>query len=166
MRHKKYDINYLHELATKRNGKCLSDVYVNIGTKYLWECSDKHQWEAIASRIQQNHWCPTCGKTNDKAQTEVFDFVRQFHPDALMNVKGLLKSKRFELDILIPCLKKAIELDGEGWHSMPGAVERDSRKDKECLEAGIQLLRIKYTSQWYKKNRSVGEQLVKEFLNV
>ena len=46
---KKKDLNYLHELAVKHNGKCLSDTYINSQTKYLWECSGKHQWEATAN---------------------------------------------------------------------------------------------------------------------
>jgi very-short-patch-repair endonuclease len=135
-------------------------------SKYSWKCHEGHQWEAIANDIQQGSWCPTCSKTNDKAQAELFEFVKQFYPDALLNVKGLLKSKRFELDIYIPSLRKAIELDGEYWHNMPGAIERDLRKGNECEQAGIELLRIPYVACWHKNKRSIGERMIKEFLNL
>jgi hypothetical protein len=135
-------------------------------SKYEWGCSNNHRWEAKATNIQQGNWCPECSKKYDKAQTELYDFVKQFYPDALLNVDGLLKNKRFELDIYIPSIKKAIELDGEYWHNKPGAIERDLRKDNECLEVGIELLRIPYVACWYNKKRSIGEQMIKEFLEI
>jgi thiol-disulfide isomerase/thioredoxin len=162
----KNNIKWLHELASENNGRCLSIAYVNTKTKYQWECNLNHRWEAVANNIQQNKWCPTCAKTNDKAQTEVYDFVKQFYPDALYNVTGLLKSKKLELDVYIPSLKKAIELDGEYWHSMPGAAERDLRKNIQCSEAGIQLLRVPYVACWYDKSRKIGERMIMKYLNL
>jgi hypothetical protein len=156
----------MHELALKNNGKCLSIEYINTDTKYQWECNKKHQWIATSNSIRSGQWCPTCAKTNDKAQTEVYDFVKQFRPDALFNVKGLLKSKRLELDVYVPSLNKAVELDGEHWHNMSEAIERDSRKNNECLEVGIGLLRISYRKQWCRAKRSIGETMIKNFLGV
>lgn len=47
-------------LARKRGGKCLSTMYVNIFTKLLWQCAEKHEWKAIPGNIKKGQWCPTC----------------------------------------------------------------------------------------------------------
>lgn len=77
----------------------------------------------------------------------VYNFIRGLIPEAIRGKRGLLKTKSFQLDVYIPSLKKAIEFDGTFWHKsdwavMHGAFFRDARKDRECLEAGIELLRI------------------------
>ncbi|WP_413790612.1 zinc-ribbon domain-containing protein [Bacillus thuringiensis] len=49
-------------LASKHNGKCLSDVYINAHEKLLWECKEKHQWWAKPNNVQQGKWCPKCSR--------------------------------------------------------------------------------------------------------
>lgn len=58
----KKSIHDMNELASRKNGKCLSTEYVNAHTKLLWECSKGHQWEATPNKIQQGRWCPNCKK--------------------------------------------------------------------------------------------------------
>jgi len=113
-------------------------------------------------RVFRGDGCAFCSRKHDTAQKELYEFVKFFCPDAQYNVMGVLSNKRFELDIYIPSLKKAIELDGEYWHSLPGAQERDTRKTQECQEAGIELLRIGYTKHWY--NSDTGKEMVLQFL--
>ncbi len=48
-----------------------------------------------------------------------------------------------ELDIWIPELKKAIEYNGEYWHNNIIAEYRDSQKQLQCKNKGIDLLIIK-----------------------
>ena len=54
------DISFCHDLAFKKGGKCLSQEYINIDTKLLWECDKKHQWRATPNKIKQGRWCPYC----------------------------------------------------------------------------------------------------------
>ena len=49
-------------LAETREGKCLSDTYVNNRTKLLWECKKGHRWEAVPSSVKRGTWCPICRK--------------------------------------------------------------------------------------------------------
>lgn len=49
-----------YNLASSRNGKCLSTEYVNSKSKLLWECEKGHQWEARYDNIDQGQWCPEC----------------------------------------------------------------------------------------------------------
>jgi len=57
---KKLTIEEMRSIAEERGGKCLSDTYVNIQTKLMWECEEGHQWKAIPSSIKSGNWCPHC----------------------------------------------------------------------------------------------------------
>lgn len=57
-------IEYAHNLAVQKEGKCLSTVYANCKSKLLWQCSEEHQWEATLDNIQQGKWCPICAHIN------------------------------------------------------------------------------------------------------
>ena len=152
----KKDINWLQELAQKHNGTCLSTKYQNAHTKYIWRCNKNHQWEAISDSVYRGTWCPTCSLRHSKSEIEVYEFVKNISPDAVGAQKGLLKNKQLELDIYIPSLKIAIEYDGDYWHSLKNKwykPERDIQKNKQCKEAGINLIRIKDAE--FKKNKKL-----------
>ena len=49
--------------AKERDGKCLSNEYINRDTKMKWECKEGHIWEVAYNNIRKgNSWCPECGK--------------------------------------------------------------------------------------------------------
>jgi very-short-patch-repair endonuclease len=156
------DLEWLRGMALSQGGKCLSIEYINSAASYDWECQKGHRWATPASNIQQGHWCPYCTNRKSKLEIELFEVVRLQHPDALNRVRGLLRNKRFELDIYIPSLKKAIEFDGDYHHSRPGAAERDARKNAGCVEAGIELFRVRWSS--YVKDREGSVARVFAFL--
>jgi hypothetical protein len=56
----KLGIEEMHRIAKERDGRCLSDTYVNTKTKLLWECIEGHQWDAIPGSIKRGSWCPHC----------------------------------------------------------------------------------------------------------
>ncbi len=134
-------------LAISRGGACLSDSYLNSRESMLWACSVNHRWKATYHSIQSGSWCPTCSGMRSNKELVVLDWVRVLYPDAVGSVNGLLESRGLELDIYIPSLKKAIEFDGFHWHHSDWALskgqgERDSRKNAQCVEAGIKLMRV------------------------
>jgi hypothetical protein len=58
---KRLTIEEMNTLAKANNGKCLSEKYVNVNTKLLWECSEGHRWWTSPHTIKyQNCWCPIC----------------------------------------------------------------------------------------------------------
>lgn len=59
---KRKTVEDAQHLASLKNGKFLSETYVNVKTKYKWECSKGHVWSATYNDIQKNHWCPYCRK--------------------------------------------------------------------------------------------------------
>ena len=50
----------MENLAAEKNGRCLSEKYVNASTKLKWECEKGHSWEATPNSILRGRWCPTC----------------------------------------------------------------------------------------------------------
>ena len=61
---KKHTIKNCKDLASTKEGKCLSIVYVNNQTKLLWECKFGHKWAAIYDNVLHGSWCPECAKQN------------------------------------------------------------------------------------------------------
>lgn len=55
---KNYSIIDLQEFAKTKNGKCLSDKYINSHTKYLWEDHLGNRWEAKWYSILNGRWSP------------------------------------------------------------------------------------------------------------
>ena len=60
----KLTIEDMQNIASEKGGKCLSEEYVNVDTKLLWECKEGHQWETIPYLIRTGSWCPKCGNKN------------------------------------------------------------------------------------------------------
>jgi hypothetical protein len=57
-------VREMHEVAEQKGGRCLSDTYDTCRSKYLWQCSKNHIWEASYSEIKNhNRWCPHCAGT-------------------------------------------------------------------------------------------------------
>src|SRR3989344_968350 len=57
------NIKDMQEIAESREGKCLSEKYINVDTKLKWQCEKGHVWEAIPSSIKRGSWCPRCAKS-------------------------------------------------------------------------------------------------------
>ena len=57
---KKHTIEYMRELAAKKNGKCLSSEYNSVKEKLWWQCEENHKWEANPSNIIDGNWCRDC----------------------------------------------------------------------------------------------------------
>lgn len=158
-----HDLNWLQDVAYKKQGKCLSTDYKSLKEKYCFECKLGHQWKATAYDIfHKNSWCPECAKGSTKDEDFIYELVKSIYPDTIRNQKGLLPNKRLEIDIYIPSLKKGIEFDGR-YHDLEEQKERDLRKNKECLLVGIDLKRI-YYKDWYKNKEKLIREIV-QFIN-
>ena len=56
----KLTIEEMQQIAEDRNGKCLSEKYINNSTKLKWICSEGHIWEAQPSNVKLGTWCKIC----------------------------------------------------------------------------------------------------------
>jgi very-short-patch-repair endonuclease/ribosomal protein S27E len=55
------------------------------------------------------------------------------------------KVRRYSIDFYLSLRGVALEVDGDYWHGMPAAIERDRRRDAYLLRRGIQTVRLKET---------------------
>jgi len=117
-----------------------------------WKCDKSHGVLARYNDIDQGRGCPKCANHISKPEIRLRGAVAQVYPDTLGNVRSLLPNKRFELDIYVPSLKKAVEYDGWAHAYYLDAPARDQRKNAQCAEAGIELLRV--TDEEYRKDPS------------
>jgi len=129
-------------LAQVRGLIWLGPEVETIFTKTWWQCSRGHKWHARYSDVRREQNCCHCAKNISKPEIQLRAAVAQAYPDALGNVRRLLPNKRFELDIYIPSLRKAVEYDGWAHAYYLDAPARDQRKNAQCAEAGIGLLRV------------------------
>jgi thiol-disulfide isomerase/thioredoxin len=53
-------IEEMQDIAKERDGKCLSNQYINVNTKLKWQCKEGHIWEAVPSSVKGGSWCPYC----------------------------------------------------------------------------------------------------------
>jgi hypothetical protein len=65
----RYTIEDARKLAVARNGKLLSQRYLNSNTKLLWQCAKIHTWTANLKNIKghknkKGSWCPECAGKN------------------------------------------------------------------------------------------------------
>lgn len=161
--------------------------------KVLWTCPDcKEDYpQIIKSRIESPHRssCPECWEkgTSDAEKSIALylrDIVEENQENPIFNntavygrVKNILKNKNREVDILIKNIDEhdwAIEYDGAQWHRN---IDKDLSKDEMCLEADINLIRLREsTCPEYKSlpnvtfiynvDKKKPEQTCKEILSI
>lgn len=60
---RKYSIEYFHEFALKRGGKCLSTEYLQCKTMIKMICKNGHEWKTRADNIiYEQKWCALCDR--------------------------------------------------------------------------------------------------------
>lgn len=85
----KLTIEEMRELAETKGGKCLSENYIDIKTKLLWECINGHQWMGLPAAIKHHDsWCPVCAGNIKKTLEEIQQIA--------VSNGGKLLSKRYE----------------------------------------------------------------------
>lgn len=58
---RRLDIEHMQAMAAERDGRCVSETYVNCQTKLQWECEKGHRWWARPTIVRtMGTWCPHC----------------------------------------------------------------------------------------------------------
>jgi len=130
----------------------------------------KDTYIKLYNSFQRGQRCPICDriKTSSKGEKEVFELAKQYTNDQILEndrtqILNPLTGWNLELDIYMPSLNKAIEYNGEYWHSSPYAIEKDTIKQEQCKEKGIELLIIEERNWIDNKNSCI--ELLKDFIN-
>ncbi|MBH0176265.1 hypothetical protein IHV09_22160 [Fictibacillus sp. 23RED33] len=143
--------------AKSRNGKCLSEEFVNVNTKMLWECHKGHQWESTYKSVEAlESWCPACiGRDKDVQFAKL--------QNTLVTKGWTILSGEYEgtkkRTLLIRCD------EGHEWTTSHQKIElygcpecsqrcRDINKNKLAIEAIIASKKGEWVSGEYKNARS------------
>jgi len=73
---KKLTIEEMRRFAKSKDGKCLSENYINNKIKLEWECKKGHIWKADYAHIVSGRWCPKCARKK-KLTIEEMDTLAQ-----------------------------------------------------------------------------------------
>ncbi len=109
---RKSNIKEMQKIAKKRNGKCLSEKYINNNTKLLWQCKEGHQWEAKPGHIKKDSWCPYCSGTVKLTIEEMRDIAKERGGRCLSNIYINSKTK-----LLWECK------EGHQWEATPSKIK-------------------------------------------
>ena len=149
--------------------KLLSKEYIGVLSKLKVKCPKKHIYEIKYGNFQQGKRCPVCWNINNYSRSEkdCLHVVKQLtNENIIENDRTQLvnpKTHRFlELDIWIPSLNKAIEFNGECWHSNENSKYKDKQKVKQCKEKNIDFIVINY-QDWI-NNRQKQIKKIKDFI--
>lgn len=170
---RKNGVEYLHELANKKGGKCNSVEYINNHSKYEWICSEGHMWTATAHHIKSGTWCPICRKES-KGENIIANvlidndikYIPQYKFDDCIGLGG----KKLLFDFYLPDFNTCIEYNGEQHYvyreigNYTNKLEKTQIHDKIkfefCKKQNIKLLVIPYGFFKYLK------ELIQNFINV
>lgn len=149
--------------------KLLSDNFDNKKQKLSIQCDKGHQYKSTFNAFQQGCRCPICwtNSSSSRGEKEVGQFVKSLGINIVENdrtqILNPLTNKNLELDIWIPKLKKAIEYNGEYWHSFINKQQNDKIKQQQCKKLGINLL-IVHEENW-QNNQKIEQQIIRNFIN-
>jgi hypothetical protein len=186
---KRLDLGEFKELAKKRGGKCLSEVYEGLSKKLLWECKFNHRWESSAGSIKNGTWCPTCSEgLGERICRYIFENLtgKKF---TKIRPEWLRKSSNsyLELDGYNEELQIAFEHQGEQHFStrtqfikskklLKKRIEVDKFKVTRCKERGIHVIVVPEINKRlsieeavefiYNKLHALNVNLLRDKLNV
>ena len=159
-RRKKLKLDYDHvKVEIEKEGyRLLSDSYENSHTYLLCVCPNNHTLLTTWNNFQSGYRCGKCSDNHSKAELEIFDFVKNYFDDAISGDRKLIYP--FELDIVIPSKKIAIEYNGLYYHSESMGKDRNYHLNKlqMCNEIGYKLITI-FEDEWINKQNIVLNRL-------
>lgn len=150
------NLNWLNEIANKKGGKCISVEYFGSHRKYKWECDKGHQWEATASHINKDTWCPKCRESKGELAIKKFlieNKIKYEQQKIFEKCKG--KRRALPFDFWIPELRTIIEFNGIQHYKQPTGTwnknfdltrrkELDQIKIEFCKNNNINFIEISY----------------------
>jgi len=105
-----------------------------------WKCSYGHAWRTSPnSRSYSGSGCPSCRKRTSQIELRFFTELLLEFPSARWGTKV----SGFEVDVLLPDQKIAIEIDGYPWHSSEIRQKYDRKKSRALRNMGFSVIRIR-----------------------
>lgn len=122
---------------TKNGNLKPENLFPNSHRSVWWLCKRGHEWKAIIANRNRGRGCPFCNYSTSNIEIRIFCELKKIFNKVLLreNIDGV------ECDVYIPDLSLGIEYDGAYWHR--NSYEKDSQKNENLREAGIDLIRIR-----------------------
>jgi len=165
-----YNYEYVKkQIESVKGYKLLSNNYKNNHNKIKIQCDKGHIYKVRWNDFKTGNRCPICCSKYSKLERKVFKIVKHLLPNENIiendrtQIINPLTNHNLELDIWIPELKKAIEFNGEYWHSSDYSKYKDSEKVKQCKEKGINLLVINERNWISNKSNEINK--IKNWIN-
>lgn len=111
-------IEFFHQLASSRGGKCLSTNYVNSYTNLNFECDKGHRWMGKPAGVKSGSWCPHCLKSS----------LEEMHALAAQREGRCLSKSYVSMATKIEWECK----DGHRWKSLPSDVKYNKHWCPTC----------------------------------
>ena len=123
---------------TKNRSLLPSQVTCGSSKKVWWACENGHEWRAVVGQRSsaRRSNCPFCKKFFSKIEMRIFTEL-----DTLIGSIWHDQSFGVEVDVYIPKLKVAIEVDGSHWHK--GKRQKDIAKNELLTVRGITVVRVR-----------------------
>jgi hypothetical protein len=141
----------LKKIAKERQGRLISEKYIDNKSDLEWQCKRKHIWKADASAIKSGRWCRECSFIDSRLSIEEFE--------ALAKEKGgKLLSKEYvnsETKLTIQCAK------GHIWSAWPQGLKA-GYWCRKCFGEGN---RLKIEEIQKIAEERGGKLLSKEYIN-
>jgi len=141
-------------LAKQRGGELVSKNHNKAKNKLVWQCSQKHRWQATYDSVRRGSWCPKCSSGyGERATKVIFQHIfkvpfEKIKPKWLKNVDGNL----MEIDGYNSKLKIGFEHQGQQHYKRikhfqsEADFQKRKRDDKKkqalCKQNNVTLLLI------------------------
>lgn len=128
----------------QQNENAPTDFMVGKGKKSWWKCPQGHSHYAENGNRIAGSQCPTCSKRVSRAESHIAQFVQDLLLDDLVLTSDRSIIRPFELDIVVPSRKVAVEFNGVYWRSEAQGKEKwyHHEKWKRCQAQGYQLIQV------------------------
>ena len=143
-------VNYIQELTENEKRPSITDLTHKLNSSFSTVCKAIHRFEL-------EDIVDIYGEVSFE-EKELLDYIRSIYNDEVLeNDRKIIKP--YELDIVLPKLKIAIEFNGTYWHSYP-IKEKNYHFNKTlmCARQGYRLIHI-FEYEWLS-----NKELVKKYL--
>jgi hypothetical protein len=132
------------EYHPDRNPLPSEQVLAGTNKRLWWRCAKGHDWQAQGTaRLRAKHDCPWCSHvTGSGFETDLVAELRTVLPD--INAEGdrlFMEGRVRQVDLLVPSLRLAVEVDGSYWHR--DKADSDRRKTQMLADAGWTAVRLR-----------------------
>lgn len=130
-------LNRMKDIAESKNGRLLSNYYLNNKTALYFECQYKHRWWTRSIHVSRGHWCKECGIIvmsikNTGNNTYIFQArFAEFMTNKGGKILGEYVNARTPIDVC--CVL------GHVWKASPDNLINGESWCKQCIIVGIQI---------------------------